>query len=607
MEPFAHSDHTPVVLERWSKLTHLRPNDRRIPKGRRREEAIVEEAEPWHEAELLWHIRRLSTVRTQYALDAAYSDAIACILQPWNRVRAKDRPKRWGKYWSRDLQRLSQRRSWLWREWKRTSDDDARSEHRRVDRSIKSQVKRAKKKDFLEFVASIGDMNASEATGELSRILRGKQRNRRAARPAVQRIEPRRFTEFVAAQHSRRAGESRLQNRAFRVDDSWKSDLEEALGRAPKRKATGRDETFAEAMQVTPTVTAEWLYRLWQCYGRHGLFPSAWRQSVLCPLLKKEPASEPGNWRAVALLSHARKIVEKVIDRRVRDRYEFHEVQCGFRGPRSVETAILRVLQAVADGCKVICVLDLRQAYASVPRGDLMDKINGLLPADLSAMIEAMLLDTHVTTVGDEEEVWRWVKRGVPEGSPLLPALFNLFIDPLAYAVTGAVEGRWRQALNLFADDIVLMAPTTDDMQTLLHICGNWAAENGLTWGISKCKALATGVPQTPLYLAGETLEYVATAEYLGVQIGAEGISDGATMERIRNAVARIRMLVAAGMSRPRLSSLRIKEVYAMLIRPMWTYSLHLTPFTPKVEKAEFELLTAATNWTSPSYSGTQN
>lgn len=70
--------------------------------------------------------------------------------------------------------------------------------------------------------------------------------------------------------------------------------------------------------------------------------PSAWSKSKLCPLLKKEPADRPQNWRAVALLSHCRKIIEKSIDARLRRVYRFDEAQCGFRGRRSVETAIIR-------------------------------------------------------------------------------------------------------------------------------------------------------------------------------------------------------------------------------------------------------------------------
>lgn len=119
-----------------------------------------------------------------------------------------------------------------------------------------------------------------------------------------------------------------------------------------------------------------------------------------------------------------------------------------------------------------------------------MDRLYSILPRDLALMIETLLTDTLVLTVGDEEQNWREICRGVPEGSPMSPTLFNIFIDPLAVAVEEkALE--WEHALNLFADDIVLMAPTAEKMQSLLNVCEDWASEHGMVWGIRKCHALA--------------------------------------------------------------------------------------------------------------------
>lgn len=188
------------------------------------------------------------------------------------------------------------------------------------------------------------------------------------------------------------------------------------------------------------------------------------------PLLKKEPGNQPSNLRAVALLRHACKVTEKVIDK---------------RGLRSGETAILWVLQAIAGRCRYICVLDLGQGYASVPRGDLVGRVMGLLRHDLGAMVETMLVDTLVTTIGDEGDILRTMERGVPEGLPLSPCLFNVFIDALAVEVLLAVGGRWRNPLNLVADDIVVMAPTA-------RICSNF----GCLWRVGYGKRADVGYQQ---------------------------------------------------------------------------------------------------------------
>lgn len=292
--------------------------------------------------------------------------------------------------------------------------------------------------------------------------------------------------------------------------------------------------------------------------------------------------------------------MEKVIDRRIREVHNFHRFQCGFLQSRSCDTAILRLVRAIAQGCKYVCILDLRQAYASVPRGDLIQRIAQLVPRELTAMVESLLSDTFVSTIGDDTNRWLEVDRGVPEGSPMSPVLFNLYIDPLAKVIEEtAVE--WEQALNLFADDVVLMAPSAEKMQRLLLKCGEWADENGLTWGVAKCHALAApSVPRPPLTLAGEVLQYSDTADYLGVRVSATGVTEGGTIERLRSAECRIRQLKAAGMLRPRLSVNRLRCIYLALFRPVWTYSLHITPFSNVVREHAAALVDATIQWLYP-------
>lgn len=87
---------------------------------------------------------------------------------------------------------------------------------------------------------------------------------------------------------------------------------------------------------------------------------------------------------------------------------------------------------------------------------------------------------------------------------------------------------------------------------------GDWSVQQGLTWGISNCHALAAvGEEQEVLMLNSEDLRYCGTAEYLGVHSGAQGVTEGATLERLRKAERRLLHLKAAGINRPDLSRVR--------------------------------------------------
>lgn len=106
-QPFNGSDHAPLVMEWWGKTTWMRNNDKRVHKNWRRDEDIVALAGRWFDDELGWNVEAMRAEKTQQDLDLAYEAAVRCWLRPWNRARARERPRRWGPLWSRELQQMT--------------------------------------------------------------------------------------------------------------------------------------------------------------------------------------------------------------------------------------------------------------------------------------------------------------------------------------------------------------------------------------------------------------------------------------------------------------------------------------------------------------------
>ena len=132
------------------------------------------------------------------------------------------------------------------------------------------------------------------------------------------------------------------------------------------------------------------------------------------------------------------------------------------------------------------------------------------------------------------------MSRGVPQGSPLSPTLFDIYTDGLIEqakqdGVIGLVD------IVLFADDVIAYGPNSYGLQFFLHLCDRWASSHGMKWAIGKCSAFRGGEDKnTLLLLNGNPVKDCDDAVYLGISMcyGEKGIKK--SVERIRNASRRL-------------------------------------------------------------------
>lgn len=168
-------------------------------------------------------------------------------------------------------------------------------------------------------------------------------------------------------------------------------------------------------------------------------------------------------------------MIERAIDRELRASTKFDSMQCGFKEHRGVAQPLLRYQYATRNSHRAAAVLDLRCAYPSVPRGKLLVELTKRLPENLTNMVTVFLSPDSVNTVGDEYNHKELLKRGVPEGSPLSPAIFNLYIDSLAARLRSVPNTVSRFYGNCYADDVLLLARDNDGLQELLDVYSQWA------------------------------------------------------------------------------------------------------------------------------------
>ena len=102
------------------------------------------------------------------------------------------------------------------------------------------------------------------------------------------------------------------------------------------------------------------LHRRTTLIWREGKAPQHWKDAVITVLHRKGDETECGNYRGISLVSHADKVLLKVVARRLGAYCEakglLPEKQCGFRLNRSTTDMMLMVRRLKEIGRKEECL-----------------------------------------------------------------------------------------------------------------------------------------------------------------------------------------------------------------------------------------------------------
>ena len=105
-----------------------------------------------------------------------------------------------------------------------------------------------------------------------------------------------------------------------------------ALGSITTNKASGGDEISVELFQILKDDAAKVLHSICQQIWETQQGPQDWKRSVFIPIPKKGNAKKCSNYRTIALISHASKVMLKILQARLQQymNHELPDVQAGF-------------------------------------------------------------------------------------------------------------------------------------------------------------------------------------------------------------------------------------------------------------------------------------
>ena len=110
-------------------------------------------------------------------------------------------------------------------------------------------------------------------------------------------------------------------------------------------KASGGDGIPVELFQILKDDVVKVLYSICQQIWKTQQWPQDWKRSVFIPIPKKGDAKECSNVRTIALISHASKVMLKILQARLQQyvNQELPYVQARFRKGRRTRNQIANI------------------------------------------------------------------------------------------------------------------------------------------------------------------------------------------------------------------------------------------------------------------------
>lgn len=353
-----------------------------------------------------------------------------------------------------------------------------------------------------------------------------------------------------------------------------------------KSSSAGPDGITRRIIDLSFPISASLILHIFNYSIENEIYPTAWKDALICPIPKTQNPSSCNDYRPIALTSFLSKLLEKIVAVHainfLESNNKFHPLQSSFRRFRSTQTALLRIHDDIlwaAEGrmCTLMVLLDYSKAFDTVEHTLLLSKLRSQgFSGSCCNWIRSYLSGRRQRVVDGHGGRSGWVEmsRGVPQGTIFGPLFFICFTGDLPEALS-------HSKCMLFADDVQIYIhckkedlPSTISLINLdIQSISNWSAANHLFLNPSKTKAIifasaslgkSIDLKSIQCVRVGDTdLEYSSSVKNLGVWLESDLSWVKHTNILAGRVYATLRQLRAAGSCLP--LNLRIDLIRSLI------------------------------------------
>jgi len=245
------------------------------------------------------------------------------------------------------------------------------------------------------------------------------------------------------------------------------------------------------------------MHRICIALWKTGEWPEDWMNSIFVPISKKGDLGQCKNYRTIALVAHASKIRLRIILERTREKTEseINDEQAGLRRGRGTRDQItnLRILMQKLKEHQpplYMCFVHFTKRLTTYNEQLWAAMTEMGYPAHKFILLTKLYgkQQARVRVAGGLSNEFR-VKKGVRQGCVISPYLYNIMAEVVMREVMDGWEGGvhigGRRLTNLrYADDIVLLAESEEELQKIVNRLDQVGSEKGLLINMDETKVM---------------------------------------------------------------------------------------------------------------------